>query len=494
MTRQVRRLAVIGLLLFGALFVNLNVVQLVRGNELANHPNNRRLLIQEYQIQRGPILVGDQRVAYSVESEGNLKYLRRYEPAVEYAHLMGYYSLVYGRDGLEAALNETLTGTSSEALAQNLSELLGVRDPVGNTVRLTLDPAVQSAAYSALGDRPGAIVALDPRTGAVLAHVSRPSYDPNRLSSHDPEEVRSYWEQVQDDPGEPLADRAIERRYQPGSAMKLIVAAAALEKGIGPDTSFPDEDGYSPPGTTHVIRNFGGGTCAGGGTITFEQSLVVSCNTVFARLGVELGAETLVDQAERFGFNRRPPYTLPVAGEAVIPSDLDQPSTAMSAIGARDVQANALQMAMVVGAIANGGVLMKPYVVAEILDPSGRRLRGPQEGPWVEGSFTAQAISRETAATLADLMVMVVEEGTGRNAAIGGAQVGGKTGTADPGEELTPHAWFVGFAATSEDGGTVPRVAVAVVLPNAGEGATGGGTAAPIAKAVMEAAIGQGGE
>lgn len=495
MTNQVRRIAVLMLVLFGALFVNLNVVQLIRANELANHPNNSRLLVDEYQIERGPIVAGDRPIATSVATEGELKYMRRYEPATLYAHLVGYYSVVYGRDGLEAALNEALTGTPTDLLAQNLAELLGTRGQQGNTVRTTVVPAVQQAARDGLGDRPGAVVALDPTSGAILAQVSNPAYDPNVLSSHDPGQIRAYWEQLQADPAEPLADRSIERRYQPGSTMKLIVAAAALESGIRPDTAFPDPQSYTPPTTSRSIRNYGGGTCTGGGSITFDQALIRSCNTVFARLGVELGAGTIVQQAERFGFNRRPPYALPVAQSTIPPADqLDRPAIAQSAIGARDVQATALQMAMVVQAIVNDGVLMKPHIVAEVLDPSGRRIGGPDGGPWVEGSFTAQAVSETTARTLGDLMVRVVQAGTGRNAAIDGAVVGGKTGTADPGEEITPHAWFVGFAASREpDGSTTRRAAVAVVLPHAGEGATGGGTAAPIARAVMAAALGHGG-
>ncbi|MBW3578516.1 MAG: penicillin-binding protein 2 [Actinobacteria bacterium] len=490
MTRQVRRVATVMLVLFGALFVNLNVIQLIRADEFVNHPANHRLLLQEYKIQRGPIVVGDERIAFSVETDHQLKYLRRYDPARLYAHLVGYYSVIFGRAGLEAALNEMLTGTPTDLLAQNLAQLLGAQDPAGNVVRLTVDPAAQKAAHDALGDRPGAIVALDPISGAVLAHVSNPTYDPNLLSSHDPEQIRTYWQQLENHPDKPLANRATQRRYQPGSTMKLVVAAAALEHGFSVDTAFEDVPSYSPPGTTHAIRNYGGGTCRGGGTLTLAEALVVSCNTVFARLGVELGADALVEQAEKFGFNRRPPYELPVV-ESVIPDDLDPPQAAQAALGAFDVQATALQTAMVVQAIANRGVLMRPHVVAEVLDRSGRRVRGADSGPWIDGAFTAQAMTENNAAKLGDLMVRAVRDGTGRRAQIDGATVGGKTGTADPGQRITPHVWFAGFAATPDPGGgaPVPRVAVGVVLPNAGEGATGGGLAAPMARAVMAAAL-----
>lgn len=486
MTRQVRRVTALVLVLFGLLFVNLNVVQVLRAAEFANHPSNRRLLIQEYEIRRGPIIAGDQSIAFSRETDHELKYLRRYEPAHRYAHLLGYYSVVYARAGLEAALNETLTGNPSDVLAQNLLQLLGRRDRPGNAVRLTVDPATQRAAQEALEGRVGAVVALDPTTGAVLAHVSNPSYDPNRLSSHEPADIRDYWAALQEDPREPLADRATARRYQPGSTFKLIVAAAALEHGIAPDTAFEDRAAYTPPNTTRAIRNYGGGTCDGGGTITFERALVVSCNVVFAELGVRLGADAIIDQAQRFGFNRELPYELDVA-PSVIPKELDAPSTAQSAIGARDVQATAMQMAMVAGAISNNGVLMRPHVVSEVLDPSGRQIRGPDAGPWIDGSFTAEAMNPDTARTLSRFMLETVQRGTATRAQISGATVGGKTGTADPGGDSPPHVWFAGFAGPGDDD---PRVAVAVVLPSAGEGTTGGRDAAPIARAVMEAALG----
>lgn len=486
MTGQVRRTGAFLLALFAALFINLNIIQVLRADDYANHPDNRRLLIDEYQIRRGSVIAGDQHIAYSEETDGTLKYIRRYDPPELYSHILGYYSLVYGRAGLEGRLNEELTGTPTAMLAENLADLLGQRDLVGNYVRLTVDPAVQEAAAAALDGTIGAVVAMDPTTGAVLAEYAHPTFDPNLLASHDPDEVRAYWSQTSEDERDPMAARTRQRRYQPGSAMKIIVAAAALEKGIGPDTAFEDTASYTPPQTDRGIGNFGGGACEGGGTITLERSFVVSCNVVFAKLGVDLGADELVAQAERFGFNRDLPYVL-ASVPSTIPDDLDPPATAQSAIGGRDVQASPLHMAMIAGAIFNDGVLMRPYLVEEILDPSGRRVRGNDAGPWVEARHTAQAVSRETARSLSEMMIRVVEEGTGRNARIDGVRVGGKTGTADPGEGPST-VWFTGFASTG-DGPDDRQVAVAVVIPGADEGATGGATAAPIARQVMEAAL-----
>lgn len=482
MTRQLRRLSAFMLVLFAALFVNLNVIQLVRADDLANNPANRRLIIREYQIERGPIVAGETKVAYSEATDDQLKYLRRYEDPLTWAHVVGYYSFILQRDGLEQVMNEALTGTPTEVLAQNLAELIGQRDDKGNTVRMTIDPAVQAAARQALGDRIGAVVAVDPVTGAVLAHYSNPSYDPNPLASHDPQKIIDTWKQYQEADGRPLLNRVTRAVYPPGSTFKLITAAAALEEGASADTAYPDEGTYDVPQTDADIGNFSPGACTEGGTISLADALRVSCNTVFARLGVELGGDVLIRTAERFGYNRVPPYELPTV-KSQMPKDLGDPQAAQSAIGQFSVRATPLQQALVAAAIVNDGVLMKPYVVAEVLDPSGRRVRGPDRGPWSEGRFDGRAVSPETAQVLREMMIEAVESGTGKAAAIADHVVGGKTGTAQDEANETSTVWFVGFA---DD-----QVAVAVVLPDAGADATGGGTAAPIAKAVMEAALGR---
>lgn len=481
MTRQLRRVAGLMLVLFAVLFINLNVIQLLRADDLANNPNNRRLLIREYEIQRGPIVAGDETIARSVETDGALKYEREYPNPRLYAHVTGYYSFVLARSGLEAVLNETLNGTPTEVLAQNLAELIGDRDRQGNTVELTIEPAAQRAAAQALGDRVGAVVAIDPATGAVLAHVSNPSYDPNPLAREDTTEILEAWEQYKTADNRPLLDRAIRELYFPGSAFKLVTAAAAIERGIPPSTSFDDEAAYQPP-VGQPVRNYQGGPCRDGSTITMAEAMVVSCNAVFARLGVELGDDALIQQAEDFGFNRIPPYELPPV-RSTIEKEMDAAVAAQTGIGQRGVKATALQMAMVVAAIVNDGQLMRPHVVRAVRDPSGRLLRGENIAPWDEGRFDSQAISPQTAQQLREMMVQVVQRGTGTRAEIPGVQVGGKTGTAQDESAETPTAWFVGYA---ED-----RVAVAVVLPDAG-GEGGGAVAAPIAKTVMQAVLGSG--
>jgi penicillin-binding protein A len=478
--RSIGRVAAVVLVLFGALFVNLNVITLIQADDLATHPANRRLIIREYAIERGPIVVGEEAIARSVATEtGDLRYLRTYADGPLYAHLTGYYSFLLQRAGLESSLNEDLTGRSTEEVAQNLGELLGASDRAGNSVQLTIDPAVQRAAADALGDVVGAVVAVEPTTGAVLASYANPTYDPNPLSSHDAAEIRETWEALNEDASRPLVDRALRETYPPGSTFKLVTAAAALEAGVQPDDRFDDPERFDVPQTSADIGNFGGGVCADGSSITLADALRVSCNTTFAELALELGDEGLADQAERFGFNSEVPYELGVAVSA-IPREQDLPSVAQSGIGQRDVRATPMQMALLTASIANGGQLVRPHVVQAVRDPSGRQLRGPAGASWNVGPSGDTPVSPRTAEQLRRMMIDVVEDGTGTRAQISGVEVGGKTGTAQTGGD--PTVWFVGFAGQD--------VAVAVVLPSSSEDATGGALAAPIARAVMEAALG----
>lgn len=483
MNRQIGRVGVVVLLLFGALFVNLNVITLLQADELANHPANRRVIIREYAIERGPIIVGEQAIARSVRTEeGPYRYLRTYPEPELYAHLTGYYSLVLQRSGLERALNEELTGRTTEVVAQNLGELLGGTQRPGNAVELTIDPQVQTAARDALGGREGAVVALEPTTGAVLASYANPTFDPNPLSSHDTAEINEAWVPLRDDPDRPLVDRATGELYPPGSAFKVITAAAALEAGSDPGRTFPNEATFDVPQTTQDISNSGDVRCGDGEETTLQIAFRRSCNTVFARLGVELGDEALAAQAEAFGFNRTPPLELPVAG-STIPTEQDVPATAQSAIGQRDVRATTLQMAMVAATVANGGQLLRPHLVQTVRAPDGAILRGPDIGRWEGPPEDGRPISPRTAQQLRSLMIDAVTGpgGTGSAAAIPGLEVGGKTGTAQTAPGEPPVAWFIGFAG---DG-----VAVAVTVPDADGG--GGAIAAPIARAVMAAATGE---
>ena len=480
MNRQIGRVGMVVMVLFGALFINLNVITLLQADELANHPTNRRVIIREYAIERGPILVGEEAVARSVRTEeGQYLYLRTYPEPELYAHLTGYYSIVLQRSGLERALNEELTGRTTEVVAQNLGELLIGSQRPGNAVELTVDRRVQEAARDALAGREGAVVALDPRTGAVLASYANPTFDPNPLSSHDTREINEAWAPLRDAPDRPLVDRAIGELYPPGSVFKVVVAAAALEAGSDPGRTFPNEATFDVPQTTQDISNAGGARCGEGEETTLQTAFRRSCNTVFARLGVELGDEALAAQAEAFGFNRSPPLELPVAASR-IPTEQDVPATAQSAIGQRDVQASVLQMAMVAATVANGGQLLRPHVVQAVRRPDGAILRGPDIGRWETPPGDGRPISPRTAQQLRSLMIDAVQGpgATGAGARIEGEEVGGKTGTAQTAPGAPSVAWFIGFVGD--------EVAVAVAVPDTD--GSGGSVAAPIARAVLLAA------
>lgn len=495
MTRQVQRIALGMFLLFALLFLNLNYLQVLRAEDLRDDNRNARGLIREYEIRRGSILVqgptDPAEIARVERTDGPLRYLRRYSDGPLYAHLTGFYSFVFGRAQLEHAFNDFLVGSAPETFARNIADLLAGRERRGDDVISTIRPEVQAAARAALGERKGAVVALDPGTGAVLALWSYPTYDPNRLSSHDAADMRAYWDALNADPDQPLRSRATQEWYPPGSTFKIVTAAAGLEAGLTPETTFPDPVRQSLPQTSSTIGNFGGGTCNGGSPITLRRAFEASCNTTFAQIGLDVGAEQLIATAERFGLNHDWSFQgMPLIASR-IPKELDPPQTAQSAIGQRDVRVTPLQMALIAAAVANDGVMMSPRVVGQIEDFAGRLIREYQPEPLsLPGIGGAQALRPETARILREFMTGVVSSGTGRRAAIPGVQVAGKTGTAQQGEGHPPTVWFVGFA-PAEDA----RVAVAVVVEDGGDvgdEATGGAVAAPIARAVMEAVLASG--
>ena len=487
MNRSLRRVALVMFVLFGALFVNINYLQVLRADDLADDNRNTRKLIEEYEIKRGSMLVGrgeqQHEIARSVETGGRYRFERRYPEGELYAQLTGFYSIVYGRDGLEQTANELLVGEAPEAFARNLSDFVAGKEQQGDDIVLTVDPEVQEAAREALDGREGAVVALDPSTGAVLAAYANPSYDPNQLSTFDREAATQYWESSEDD----RRNRVLRETYPPGSTFKLVTAAAALEDGTLPEDTFDDKPTYTPPQTTKGIPNYGGGLCNGGADLTLIQAMAVSCNTVFARLGNEVGPDKLVAQAERFGINGDWESRLPFVSSA-IPSELDPPATAQSAIGQRDVRVTPLQMAMIAGAVANDGIVMTPMVVQRVQEFDGRVVQEFDPEPLdIGGNDGGEAVSPETAEALQEMMRAVVTDGSGSGAAISGVDVAGKTGTAQVGEGRNPTVWFVGFAPADD-----PQVAVAVVVPDGGDvgaEATGGAVAAPMAKQVMEAAL-----
>ena len=495
MERQIRRLGVALMVLFVIAFAQVNYLQVFAADRIADDPANaQRQLIAEYKVDRGSILAADGTtvLASSRKSPGDLRFQRRYPHGELYAHETGFYSFVFGRTELEQAFNDFLAGDAPELLQQTLTDLILGRPKQGATIVTTLVPEIQEAAAAAAAAEAGdvAIAAIDPATGDVLALVSEPTYDPNLLASQDPKVVRDSWDALNEDPDKPLLSRASDELFPPGSTFKLVTASAALENGFGPDSLWPNPNELDLPLTDATIENFGGSTCSGGSQITLADALRQSCNVVFGEVGLELGADALAEQAREYGFTAE-------AGEDLVPFDIPwtsgvfpapetfaerEPAVAISAIGQQDVAANPLQMALVAAAIGNGGVEMQPRLVTEARDPTGQVIAefAPQE--------FSQPLSAANAAALTQMMVGVVESGTGTAAQIPGVTVAGKTGTAQHGEGANPHAWFVSFAPAE-----APEVAVAVIVLDGGSlssEATGGQLAAPIARAVLEAALG----
>ena len=496
MERQIRQLGVALLVLFLIAFAQINYIQVVAADRIENDPaNGKRELIAEYKVERGSILAADGTtvLASSRPSAGDLRFQRRYPHGELYAHETGFYSFVFARAELEQSFNDFLAGDAAELLPQTLTDLILGRPKQGATVVTTLDPVVQEAAAQAALAEPGdvAIAAIDPSTGDVLALFAEPSYDPNLLASQDPKVVRESWDELNADPDKPLVSRASDELFPPGSTFKLVTASAALQNGFGPTSTWPNPRALDLPLTDETLENFGGSHCAGGAaTITLAEALKISCNVTFGEIGLELGAEALAEQARLYGFTAEPgqdlvPFDIPwVSGVFPAPDTFEQrePAVALSAIGQQDVAANPLQMALVAAAIGNGGVEMQPRLVTEARDPSGRVIAT------FDPEIFSTPLTPANAAILTQMMVAVVESGSGTAAQIPGVAVAGKTGTAQHGDGADPHAWFVSFAPAE-----APRVAVAVIVLDGGSlgsEATGGQVAAPIAKAVMEAGLG----
>ncbi|MGV8979251.1 MAG: peptidoglycan D,D-transpeptidase FtsI family protein [Cellulomonas sp.] len=484
MNRPLRRLAMVVVAMFVLLVGGVSWVQFGQASALNNDTRNVRTLYREYGKPRGPIVVAGQAIASSTPSDDAFGYQRSYANGPLYSSVTGFYSVVNGPSGLESTENSVLSGTADSLFLTRLQDLITGKQPLGSSVELTINPAAQQAAWDALGDQRGAVVAIDPTTGAILAMVSKPGYDPNVLASHDTAAAGAAYKELLAADGNPLLNTTIKETYAPGSTFKLITAAAALESGrYTADTSIPSPTVLALPQTSATITNFGGETCGDGTTTTLTDALRISCNTAFAQLGMDLGQGALAAQADKFGFDDGSLAIPMSAAKSVFPSPLNAPQLAQSAIGQYSVSVTPLQMAMVSAAIANGGKLMTPYLVQTV------RTADLDVVSQASPSVLSTAVSPATAATLRDMMISVVENGTGKAAKIPGIQVAGKTGTAQTTDQSAPHAWFTAFAPAD-----APRVAVAVLVEHGGtlgNEATGGLVAAPIAKAVMKAVLGK---
>ena len=481
MNSAIRRLSVLVLVMFLALMGSSTWTQFFNASSLNADPRNRHSLYREYGTFRGPIVVDGQAIASSSPVNDPFGYQRTYADGWLYAPVTGFYSVIYGRTGIEQAENALLNGSDDSLFWTRLGDLLAGEEQRGATVELTLRAELQRVAADSLGAQRGAVVALDPRTGEILAMVTSPSYDPGRLASHTTADVVGAYRVLNGDPADPLINRAIAGdTYAPGSLFKLVTTTAALESGYTPDTPLYAPQELTLPLSSATITNFGNEPCGPDDRPTLAYALKHSCNTPFAGLAMSLGWDSIARKAGDFGWGDS--VSIPMAvTPSRLPESPDAAQTAMSGIGQYDVRATPLQMAMVGSAIANGGVLMRPYLVADTRDSSLQILSVAR--PETYGT----PMSAETASTMRDMMIAVVEGGTGTAAGITGVSVAGKTGTAESGSDAAPHAWFLGFAPADN-----PVVVVVVIVENggnAGSEATGGTVAAPIAKAVIQKAI-----
>ncbi|MEV4540216.1 peptidoglycan D,D-transpeptidase FtsI family protein [Micromonospora echinaurantiaca] len=495
MNAPLRRVGVVVMILFGLLFANLNWIQAYKADEYRTSDYNGRVQVAEYERKRGNIEAGGTAFAVSKETDGELKYQRTYPGGAKYAHVLGYKPVNLADTGIERSENDFLAGTSDQLFIDRFKDMFTGDQTAGGNVLLTISKRAQDVAYDQLrnnnrGVSKGAAIAIDPRTGAVQALVSMPSFDPNPLASHDTKAATAAYNKLEQDADRPLRNRALGEVLPPGSTFKIVVAAAALENGVGKSTQIPAGASFTPPTSGTPIRNAAPSICPES-QVSLLEAVTESCNTGFAQLGIRLGAEAIKEKARQFGFEQDD-LTVGQLGEGGHPvaasrtGDMqnadggdDPAALAQSSIGQRDVRMTPLEGAMIAASVANGGSQMRPYLVRQLLGPdrtTSYYTANPRE--------LRQPVSGQVAADLREMMVSVVENGTGRNARINGYTVGGKTGTAQSGPQTRDHGWFIGFAL---DKNGTPVSAVCVLLEEAGDG--GSAEAARIGGQIMRAAI-----
>ncbi|GGQ62533.1 peptidoglycan D,D-transpeptidase FtsI family protein [Streptomyces flaveolus] len=485
MNKPLRRIAIFCGLLVLTLLIRDNWLQYVQADELKNDEANRRVAIERYATPRGDIIVDGKAITGHATTKGDFKYKRTYKDGAMWAPVTGYVSQAYGATQLENIDDGILTGNDDRLFFRNTLDMLTGKKREGGNVVTTLSSAAQKAAYEGLKKQggKGAVAAIEPSTGKILALASYPSYDPSTIAGGGEADGKA-WNKIieKNNPDKPMLNRALREVYPPGSTFKVVTAAAALEHG---KYTSADEKTDSPlpwtmPGTTTPLPNEGDLPCE---NATLREALRVSCNTVFGKIGYDLGNDKMLETAKKFGFTEE--QFVPVRSSAsVFSEDMNDSQVALSSIGQFNTAATPLQMAMVTSAIANNGTLMKPYMVDELQAPNLDTIEktDPQE--------MSKPLSPENAQILQSMMETVVKDGTGTNAQIDGVTVGGKTGTAQHGVENSenPYAWFISYAKT--DGGSPVAVAVVIEDENASrDDISGGGLAAPIAKSVMEAVI-----
>ena len=486
MNDRIQRLGLILGVGFCLLLAALTRLQVVDASKLSNDPRNTRALTASFSADRGSIQTADGvLLARSVPASDEFKRQRQYPEGPVFAPVTGYLSFTFGADGAERAFNDALTGGGSlpkgdDALRQLFQHQHATRD-----VTLTINAAVQRVAATALGTRRGAVVALNPTTGAILALASYPSFDPNPLAAHSQDAVRAAWNTLQNDASHPLLPRGYRESYPPGSTFKVVTASAAFDHKPDITTKvYPTLNALPLPHSGGLsLHNFGGEHCGG----NIAEMIRISCNTGMASVGLDVGGDGMAAEAQAFGFGTKPPLDLPATAVSHFPAAAEftrnEPALAFDSIGQQNVSATPLQMALIAAGIANGGVIMTPHVLDHTSDAQGNVIDTYKPHEW------RTATSGATAAVIKQMMIDVARRGTATRAQIAGIVVAAKTGTAQTGKEANhAHAWLIAFAPAE-----APKIAVAVIVEDQsglGDTATGGRVAAPIAQQVMRVALG----
>ncbi|GAA2665804.1 MULTISPECIES: penicillin-binding protein 2 [Actinosynnema] len=486
MNTPLRRVGVAMMVMMVILLANATYVQVIKADEYRTSQYNRRGLLEMLSRERGSIIASDGTPLATVTPIPDKdRWQRVYSNGPMYLPVTGYLANNFGSNGLERAENDLLIGEDDRLFTRRLSDLITGRDPKGASLQVTINPKAQQAAYEALGDRTGAVVAIEPKTGKILALVSTPSFDPNKLAVQNIAEEQAYWNEVtQDNAAQPDANRALSWTYPPGSTFKLVVAAAGLEEGMDKSTQVDARPTITLPGTNTELPNFNGNNCNNGVNATLEQAIAESCNTAFAKLASDLGTAKLREQAAKFGIDDQK-YQVPMTTAASTIGPIpDQPALYQTGIGQRDVQVTPLANAVMVATIANKGVRMKPYLVDKILgtDTATISETKPDE--------VDEAMSEDSAQMLTEMMI-AAENKAGGTGKLSNIQIASKTGTAEWGAGSTPnpHAWYTAFAPAND-----PQIALAVIVEKSGGqsggNATGGRVAAPVGRAVISSYLG----
>ncbi|MDQ1623596.1 MAG: penicillin-binding protein [Actinomycetota bacterium] len=482
MNQAIRNSWIAAIAMFALIFGALSYVQVVGADELKANAWNKRTLLQNYCNDRGAIIVGGTPVAESVPASESCKFQRVYTQPELYAGITGYFSKNYGATGLEASMNDVLAGSSDQLFLDRIGQLFLGNQPKGASVELTIDPRIQKLAYDLIPDgQQGSIVVTNPKTGAILAMVSKPSYDPNLIATQDPVAEAANYNAINKIPGinlNPLVSGPTGALLAPGSVFKLVDTAAALSSGkYNKDSELPNPPELTFPGIQYKLPNYAGGNCYTRTTASFAFALQQSCNTPFASIAIDLGEKDVADHAAKFGFGQDLGDQLKLDyATKPFPQNLDQAGLAQSAIGQRDVRATPLLINLMTAAIANDGVQMQPDLIKAVRSPDLRVISEPKP------QALRTSTTPENARQITEWMTSVVSQGIGRGAAVPGVQVAGKTGTAELGNGLN-NSWFTGFAPAND-----PQVAVTVVMQDV-DITTGAQLTSPNAKKIFEAVL-----